>query len=953
MAALRVRVVVRSRRPCAHRAGPGAIPSTSRPPATTDSGQPALGVDAAGNATVVWTRYDGAHNIIETTTRDSAGVWSPVQPLSQMGQDAIYPSVAVDPAGTATALWARFDSTRYIAQSSTRTAPGGLWSAPVNLSHTLLSVSNTHVATSASGRVVATWSAEPDGAPSRVQAAIRAPGAAWGPGVDLSDTTADAIQPRLVVAADGAATVVWNWFNGAVNIVQGASAPVGAAFGAAVTLSSDAARDAFQPRLAVDSHGDVAVFWSDVGPVDHQANYRAYDVAGPAVSSLTAPAAGIAGKASSFSASATDTWSSVASYAWSFGDGTTATGASTSHTYTAKGTYAVTLTVTDAVGNSTTRTATTAVAAPVPLIALFKLKKKTIATDEKTKLKVRLNTASTLKVVLKSKHRHLVKGKKKYLKVVLTKRLPAGTSKITIKGKKLAPDTWKVVGTAKNSTGTSPKKKAKLDRGPSRQGLDSGHLNHPGEDTWRRRASAPAAPVLVRRSLLSSACWPPSWPRAAADLAAGHPTVRVRFERPGGPRRDRRRRQRDGRVARQHHGPLVLPPGRRHVVAPCTAVGPRRRLPLPGDRGDPGRRGDGRVDARRPLGPVLQFATRQGGGAWSAPADVFTSLRVAGEFAVATDPAGTVTVVYLHPTGGSSSTVEVTTKPVGGAWSDPLELSAAGFHEQPVVVADASGRVTAAWGAIGVLESRQRPAGGSWSTTAPVGDGLWPDLGVDAAGNVTAAWQGPAGVISTSSMPPGGTWSPTQPLTAGSPDAGSPQVTVAASGATMVTWSSFETDTYVPRAAYRPPGGVFGPGVALRTSDKGAVAPDVAAAGGGFVAVWDEGNMLDGYTAFGARFTGAWSPATPLLPHDGFEARVAGAPNGDAVAVLAGSRRPAGRSRRSPWTSADRPSPPSPPRAPEPRTSPSRTPPARSTHGQPWRRTPGRSATAPRPPDRR
>ena len=156
-----------------------------------------------------------------------------------MGQDAIYPSVAVDPAGTATAVWARFDGTRYIAQSSTRTAPGGLWSAPVNLSHTLLSVSNTHVATSSSGRVVATWSAEPDGAPCRVQAAIRAPGAAWGPGVDLSDTTADAIQPRLVVAADGAATVVWNWFNGAVDDVQGASAPAGAAFGAAVTLSSD------------------------------------------------------------------------------------------------------------------------------------------------------------------------------------------------------------------------------------------------------------------------------------------------------------------------------------------------------------------------------------------------------------------------------------------------------------------------------------------------------------------------------------------------------------------------------------------------------------------------------------------------------------------------------------------------------------------------------------------
>ena len=55
---------------------------------------------------------------------------------------------------------------------------------------------------------------------------------------------------------------------------------------------------------------------------------------------------------------------------------------------------------------------------PVPAITTFKLKKKRIATDEKTKLKVRLNTASTVKLVFKSKHQHTVKGKQKYLKVV-------------------------------------------------------------------------------------------------------------------------------------------------------------------------------------------------------------------------------------------------------------------------------------------------------------------------------------------------------------------------------------------------------------------------------------------------------------------------------------------------------------------------------------------------------
>jgi PKD repeat protein len=186
----------------------------------------------------------------------------------------------------------------------------------------------------------------------------------------------------------------------------------------------------------------------------------------------------------------------VASYTWSFGDGTTASGPNVGHIYANAGSYPVTLTVTDAVGNATTRTATTAVAAPLPAIGMFRLTRTKIAalqrnpgfetvvpdllnqrtvtdllnqrtvTATKTKLKVRLNTAATLKLVVKSKHRHLVKGKKKYVRVVLRKQLPAGLSKITIKarikGKLLRPDTYVITGTAKNTTGKSPHKKTKL-----------------------------------------------------------------------------------------------------------------------------------------------------------------------------------------------------------------------------------------------------------------------------------------------------------------------------------------------------------------------------------------------------------------------------------------------------------------------------------------------------------
>lgn len=56
----------------------------------------------------------------------------------------------------------------------------------------------------------------------------------------------------------------------------------------------------------------------------------------------------------------TDPDGTITSYGWNFGDGNTGTGAVTTHTYTASGTYNVTLTVTDNVGatNQTTKTVT-------------------------------------------------------------------------------------------------------------------------------------------------------------------------------------------------------------------------------------------------------------------------------------------------------------------------------------------------------------------------------------------------------------------------------------------------------------------------------------------------------------------------------------------------------------------------------------------------------------------
>jgi PKD repeat protein len=71
----------------------------------------------------------------------------------------------------------------------------------------------------------------------------------------------------------------------------------------------------------------------------------------------------VAGVANTFTAASNA--GTTASYAWSFGDGTTATGASVAHAYAHQGTYRVTLTATDGLGiTSTTSEVVTVIEAP-------------------------------------------------------------------------------------------------------------------------------------------------------------------------------------------------------------------------------------------------------------------------------------------------------------------------------------------------------------------------------------------------------------------------------------------------------------------------------------------------------------------------------------------------------------------------------------------------------------
>src|SRR5262249_31229332 len=140
----------------------------------------------------------------------------------------------------------------------------------------------------------------------------------------------------------------------AADAIDAATAPSGGVFGTP-TQVSQSGTPAFAPALALDSSGDATAAWSQGSSGKTQAMAAGYDSgAGPENRDVTIPGTGMVGEPVTFSVSPFDVWPAITSTVWSFGDGTTATGAVVTHTYATAGTYNVSVTSLNADGNSTT-----------------------------------------------------------------------------------------------------------------------------------------------------------------------------------------------------------------------------------------------------------------------------------------------------------------------------------------------------------------------------------------------------------------------------------------------------------------------------------------------------------------------------------------------------------------------------------------------------------------------
>jgi len=204
-----------------------AVPTFLTPINISDPGgdafEPQVVVDESGNEHHVWTRSDGANTRIQYRRRNQAGTFDPVVTVSSAGQDASQPAIDVNAGGEVVAVWTRSDGSNDRVEAAVR-PPAGPFGAPQVLSAAGQSTDDPRVSLDDSGRAVAAWIRFDlgNGGLGHIQAAVRAPGGAFGATQTISDEGQVTFEPQVESGpdADANAAVIWTRDDGSNLRVQ-------------------------------------------------------------------------------------------------------------------------------------------------------------------------------------------------------------------------------------------------------------------------------------------------------------------------------------------------------------------------------------------------------------------------------------------------------------------------------------------------------------------------------------------------------------------------------------------------------------------------------------------------------------------------------------------------------------------------------------------------------------
>jgi hypothetical protein len=244
---------------------------------------PDVALDSEGNATAVWTRWNGTADVVETSFRPAGQPWGAPEPLAE----ATSPQVVVDRNGNWTVSWERSVESNVVIETASR-APEASWSEPAEVTEFASGADpEPFLAVDWEGNNTIVWVQE-----ETVMSSFRPFAGEWAEPIPLSE--GESFTPQTAMDGRGDATAVWMHYDGSHYVVESSYRPEQGEWGEA-TLVSEPGEEGGNPHVAISGgvvgNGNSLVVWrgEDEGEERLRAAYRLHggewgepaDVSGP------------------------------------------------------------------------------------------------------------------------------------------------------------------------------------------------------------------------------------------------------------------------------------------------------------------------------------------------------------------------------------------------------------------------------------------------------------------------------------------------------------------------------------------------------------------------------------------------------------------------------------------------------------------------------------------------
>lgn len=232
---------------------------------SSSPGYPQVGIDDAGRVTAVWQEHSagGSRNAVWANRSDVGGAWVSPGTIDKPIGDAVRPALTVAPDGSAIAAFSQ--SSGILLDMLATRYQGAAWAGPETIDNqNMTNAEHPRVGLAADGRATVVY-AQSDGTMPRVWAVQASAAGVWDKPL-IIDADGPSFSPEVAVAANGHAVMTWVQYTGVFTRALYASRNTGSGWSLPVQITPDSGVTQSPLRVAADADGDVIVVWSQTAP---------------------------------------------------------------------------------------------------------------------------------------------------------------------------------------------------------------------------------------------------------------------------------------------------------------------------------------------------------------------------------------------------------------------------------------------------------------------------------------------------------------------------------------------------------------------------------------------------------------------------------------------------------------------------------------------------------------